>query len=387
MFRMGQEEKDAVARVIDSRQLFKVNGGDLQECANFEREMREKYRISHALLMTSGTAALTSALIGMGVGPGDEIIIPAYTYIATAMSVIATGAMPIVAEIDETLMLDPIDVEKKINERTRVIIPVHMMGYPCDMDSLMAVARKHKLKVLEDACQSNGAWYKGKRLGTIGDAGAFSFNYFKIISAGEGGAMLTDDKEIFEKGLIYHDSSAVAYFGDQMNGFSTEPFCGTEFRTNEITAAILRVQLTRLDGIVADLRRNKQKLIKALEKHFRFIPLNDAEGDSALTLTIQFDTVEQAQTFAAQKTGVVIPAHMGKHVYNDWEPILKRRGAAHPLMDPFLMEENKHFYYSKDMCAKSLEILSRCAHISINPDWTDANIETRAARLIAALDG
>ena len=385
MFRMGQEEKDAVARVIDSKQLFKVNGGPLQECANFEKEMREKYQIKHALLMTSGTAALTSALIGMGVGPGDEVIIPAYTYIATAMSVIATGAMPIVAEVDETLMIDPADVEKKINERTKVIIPVHMMGYPCDMDSIMAIAKKHGLKVLEDACQANGAWYKGKRLGTIGDAGAFSFNYFKIISAGEGGAMLTDDKEIFEKGLIYHDSSAVAYFGDQMNGFSTEPFCGTEFRTNEITAAILRVQLTRLDGIVEDLRRNKQKLIKALEKHFRFIPLNAAEGDSALTLTLQFDSAAQAQAFADKKTGVAIPAYMGKHVYNDWEPILKRRGAAHPLMDPFRMEENKNFCYSKDMCSRSLEIMSRCAHVSIDPDWTDADIEARAAQLIAAL--
>ena len=385
MFRMGQEEKDAVARVIDSKQLFKVNSGTLQEFANFEKEMREKYQIRHALLMTSGTAALTSALIGMGVGPGDEVIIPAYTYIATAMAVIAVGAMPIVAEVDETLMIDPWDVEKKINERTRVIIPVHMMGYPCDMDAIMALAKKYNLKVLEDACQANGAKFKGKRLGTIGDAGAFSFNYYKIISAGEGGAMLTNDKEIFEKGLIYHDASAVAYFGDQMNGFSTEPFCGTEFRTNEITAAILRVQLTRLDGIVADLKKNKALLMKALDKHFEFIPLNDAEGDSAICLTLKFASIEAAQKFADKKVGVTIPAKMGKHVYNDWAPILARRGAAHPMMDPFRMEANKNFYYSKDMCQKSLDIMSRCAHVSIDPDWTEEDIARRAAELIEAL--
>ena len=385
MFRMGQEEKDAVARVIDSKQLFKVNRGELQECANFEKEMREKYDVQHALLMTSGTAALTSALIGMGIGPGDEVIIPAYTYIATAMAVIATGAMPIVSEVNETLMMDPAALEEKINARTKVIIPVHMMGYPCDMDGIMAVAKKHGLKVLEDACQANGAFYKGKRLGTIGDAGAFSFNYFKIISAGEGGAMLTNDKEIFEKGLIYHDASAIAYFGDQMNGFSTEPFCGTEFRTNEITAAILRVQLTRLDGIVADLKRNKQLLMQALAKHFQFIPLNDAAGDSAIALTLQFDSAEQAKKIADQKVGLGIPAYTGKHVYNDWEPIIRRRGAAHPLMDPFKMEANKHFYYAKDMCPKSLEIMARCGHISINPDWTQEDIERRAEQLIAAL--
>ncbi len=385
MFRMGQEEKDAVARVIDSKQLFKVNGGELQECANLEKEMREKYQIKHAVVMTSGTAALTSALIGMGVGPGDEVIIPAYTYIATAMAVIAVGAMPIVAEVDETLMIDPIDVEKKINERTKVIIPVHMMGYPCDMDAVMALAKKYGLRVLEDACQANGAKYKGRYLGTIGDAGAFSFNYFKIISAGEGGAMLTNDKEIFENGLIYHDASAIAYFGDQMNGFSAEPFCGTEFRTNEITAAILRVQLSRLDGIVADLQKNKKLLMKALEKNFEFIPLNDAEGDSSLNLTLKFSSAEETQKFADKGTGVVIPAKMGKHVYNDWEVILKRRGAAHPLMDPFRMEVNKNFYYSKDMCPRSLDIMSRCAHVAIDPDWTEEDIEKRAAGLIAAL--
>jgi len=287
--------------------------------------------------------------------------------------------------VDETLMIDPADVEKKINERTKVIIPVHMMGYACDMDSIMALAKKYNLKVLEDACQANGAKYKGRYLGSIGDAGAFSFNYFKIISAGEGGAMLTNDKEIFEKGLIYHDASAVAYFGDQMNGFSTEPFCGTEFRTNEITAAILRVQLTRLDGIVADLKKNKALLMKALEKHFDFIPLNDAEGDSAICLTLKFKTAEETQKFADKKVGVTIPAKTGKHVYNDWEPILTRRGAAHPKMDPFRMEENKNFVYSKDMCQKSLDIMSRCAHVSIDPDWTQEDIDRRAAQLIAAL--
>lgn len=386
MFRMGQEEKDAVARVIDSKQLFKVNNGPLQEVANFEKEMREKYQVKHALLMTSGTAALTSALIGMGVGPGDEVIIPAYTYIATAMAVIAVGAMPVVADVDETLMIDPIDVEKKINERTRVIIPVHMMGYPCDMDAIMAIAGKHHLKVLEDACQANGASFKGRRLGTIGDAGAFSFNHFKIISAGEGGAMLTDDKEIFEKGLIYHDASAIAYFGDQMNGFSTEQFCGVECRTNEIAAAILRVQMGRLDGIVADLRKNKNLLMKALEKHFKFIPRNDEEGDSAICLTLSFATSEEAHKFAEKAKIISIPVHSGRHVYNDWEPILKRRGAAHPLMDPFRMEANRHFQYSADMCPKSLEILSRCAHVSINPDWTPEEVEQCAARLIAALE-
>ena len=238
---------------------------------NCEREIREMFGVKRAVLMTSGTASLTSALIGMGVGPGDEVIIPAYTYIATALAVVSTGAMPVVAEIDETLMLDPLDIENKITQRTKVILPVHMMGYPCDMERIMAVAKKHNLFVLEDACQGNGGFFKGKRLGSIGDAGAFSFNYFKIISAGEGGALLTNNQDIFEKALIYHDSGAIAYFGDQMNGFSTEPVCGTEYRIGEITSAIMREQFKKLDGIVRDLRKNKALLMKEIGDGVEYI--------------------------------------------------------------------------------------------------------------------
>ena len=384
MYRMGQEEKDAVARVIDSKQLFKVNDGPLKETENCEREIRELFGVKRAVLMSSGTASLTSALIGMGIGPGDEVIIPAYTYIATAIAVVSTGAVPVIAEIDQTLMIDPDDIETKITERTKAIIPVHMMGYPCDMDRIMAIAKKHSLYVLEDACQGNGGKFKGKRLGAIGDAGALSFNYFKIISAGEGGAMLTSNQEIFEKALIYHDSCAVAYFGDQMNGFSTEPVCGTEYRIGEITSAIMREQFKKLDGIVADLRKNKALLIEELGDGVEYIPSNDYDGDSGIALTIKFKTEEECKVFA-EKVGAIIPGYCGRHVYNDWAPILEKKGAFNPLMNPFNFESNKHISYSADMCAKSLVILKKCAHISIDPDWTIEDIKAQAKRIREAI--
>ena len=151
MYRMGQEEIDAVARVIESKQLFKVNSGDLQETYNCEKEMRERFGSEYAILMTSGQAALISALIGMGIGPGDQVLVPAYTYIATALSVLAVGAIPIVCEIDESLMLDPDDIEKKLTAKTKAVIPVHMQGHPCDMDKICEIAKKHNLLVLEDA--------------------------------------------------------------------------------------------------------------------------------------------------------------------------------------------------------------------------------------------
>jgi dTDP-4-amino-4,6-dideoxygalactose transaminase len=347
--------------------------------------MRELFGVEHAVLMTSGFASLTSALIGMGIGPGDEVIIPAYTYIATAISVVNTGAMPVIAEVDETLMIDPHDIEAKITGRTKAIIPVHMMGYPCNMAAVMKIAKEYNLMVLEDACQANGAKFGGKRLGTIGDAGAFSFNYFKIISAGgEGGALLTDNKEIFEKALIYHDSSAVAYFGDQMKDFSTESFCGSEFRVGEVTSAILREQFKKLDGIVRDLKKNKALLIDELGDGFDYVPCNDEEGDSAIAISFRFDTEEKCKAFA-DKIGATIPGYTGKHVYNDWKPILEKKGAAHPLMDPFKMEINKNVSYSEDMCARSLGYMKRCAHIFNNPDWTPEEIKDLADRIREAV--
>ena len=198
MYRIGREELDAVERVFNTRALFKINGAG-QDALHAENEMKELFGTENALLMTSGHAALASALVAMGIGPGDQVIVPAYTYIATAMAVLEAGAIPVIAEVDETLTLDPRDFEKKITDRTRAVIPVHIQGFPCRMDEICRIAETRGIAVLEDACQADGGSFGGKRLGTIGDAGALSFNYFKIITAGEGGALLTDKRELYER--------------------------------------------------------------------------------------------------------------------------------------------------------------------------------------------
>ena len=377
MYRIGQKEIDAVTEVINTKSLFKVNNG-LKVTERTEAAMREQFQTKHAMLMTSGHAALTSALIGMGIGPGDQVIVPAYTYISSAMAVVAAGAIPIIAEVDETLTLSPEDVKRKLSKHTKAIIPVHIQGFPCNMDAIMKIAKEHDLFVLEDACQADGGSYHGKRLGTVGDAGALSFNFFKIITAGEGGALLTDDKLIFERALIYHDSSAVAYFGDQLRDFSTELFCGDEYRTNEISSAVLGAQLTILDEILRDLRKNKKYVMDALEGYCRFVPSNDILGDCGTTLAFAFDTPEQADAFS-KAPGVygVVPINTDKHVYSNWTPILEKKGALHPLMDPFKMEANRDIIpdYSKDMCPKTLELLSKAVYISVNPDWTTEQMD------------
>lgn len=380
MYRIGEEEVRAVERVVNSRQLFRFNE-DKKEVASFEKELAEKIGTKFALALTGGTAALISALVGIGAGPGDEIIVPAYTFMATALAVVAVGAIPVIAEVDESLTIDPDDVEKKISKYTKAIIPVHMLGLPSNMDRIVALAKKYGLMIVEDSCQADGGSYKGKRLGSIGNAGAFSFNYYKIITAGEGGAVVTNDEFIYEKAMIYHDGGTA--FRSHASGLKTPIFIGQQYRSNEIAGAILRTQLKRLDDILSDLRRVKKTLMEILkdDKNIKFIKSNDIEGDCGSHVGFILPSEEAARKFAASEgvnSGVLIDS--AKHVYFDWEPIMNKRGSHHPALDPFKMIQNRdlNMNYSHDMCPNSLDILSRTVTIGVDPDWTEANIEKKA---------
>lgn len=386
MYRIGQEEIDAVARAIMSRDFFKVNGSG-KEVLHFEEEWKATVGAEYALTMTSGFGALTSALIGLGIGPGDEVIVPAYTYIASALAVIAVGAIPVIAEINETMTIDPIDVEKKVSAHTKAVMPVHIQGFPSDMDALKALAAKYGFAIVEDACQADGGMYKGQYLGTIGNAGAYSFNYFKVITSGEGGALVTNDRTIYERALIYHDAGAVAFFGDQLNGIEQPLFGGTEFRVSDIIGAILREQLKKMPGILADLRRNRDALgaLVCGEGKAVWAPSNDIAGDCGTTLALRFETAEACRAYqqkcSEKGIGTTVPIDTGKHIYTNWTQIMEKRGALHPAMDPFLMKENQglQMNYTMDMCPKSLDLLSRTLYVGINPDWTEEDIANIAA--------
>lgn len=379
MYRIGKEEIEAVARAINSKDFFKINGSGC-EVLNFEKEWKAYAEADYTLLMSSGFGAITSALVGLGIGPGDEVIVPAYTYIATALAVTAVGAIPVIADIDETLTLDVNEFEKKISENTKAVIPVHIMGFPCNMDAINAVAKKHNVAVVEDACQAIGGRFNGKFLGTLGDAGAYSFNYYKVLTAGEGGALVTNSRRIYERALIYHDSSAVAFFGDQLDGITEPLFGGTEYRVSDITGAILREQLKKLPAIIADLHKNKFALIEKLCGKAVVAPSHDIEGDCATTLVLRFDSADECNEFAGKcgENGltITIPINTGKHIYTNWTQIMEKRGAHHPALDPYKMESNKNLQhdYSMDMCPKTLDLLARTAYIAIDPDWTEDKV-------------
>ena len=326
---------------------------------------------------------MVCSLIGLGIGPGDEVIVPAFTFIATACAVLAVGAIPVVAEVDETTTIDVEDVFAKLRPTVKAVIPVDMLGFPCNMAPLVDLSRSYGFSVVEDACQAVGGSFGGKRLGTWGDAGCFSFNDYKIISAGEGGALLTNDRTIYERSLLYQNGgSAFQYYTGPVQ---TPEFAGFQCRASEITGAILRVQLQRLDGILADLRRVKSTITEGLAglPGVSFLSSHDPSGDCGLTIGFSFNTAEQASSFVdLTQINAWRPINHPRHVYNTWGPVIERRGSHHPALDPFNMSLNKGLRsnYQPDMCPRSLDILARKVFITIKPDWDEDTIHNIIAK-------
>ncbi|MCA1809597.1 MAG: DegT/DnrJ/EryC1/StrS family aminotransferase [Kiritimatiellia bacterium] len=389
MFEIGQEEIDAVAQVINSRQLFRYRGGEDGQATACETRLKEIFGCSEAIVMTSGTAALICGLTGLGIGPGDEVIVPAYTWLASAGAVLSVGAIPVLADVDETLTLDPAAFEDRIGPRTKAVIPVHMAGRPANMGPIMDIAKKHGLAVLEDSCQAIGGSYKGQRLGTIGDAGALSFNMFKIISCGEGGALLTSNRKVFERALYYHDMGCTF----REHTLTEEPFLGNTFRMNEILSAVLHVQLGRLDGILARLRERRQWTIAAVENKntkLRVAPSSDHEGDCGVQTSFIFSSAKERELVAERAAelgcNTASPINHGMHVHTNWKVLLEKKGALHPAMNPFLREENRdcRMDITPDTCTRTLDLLARSATLGTNIAATREECEERAAKLCQA---
>jgi dTDP-4-amino-4,6-dideoxygalactose transaminase len=374
MYIVGQEEVDAVARVIRSGALFRYGEGG--ECDRFEQRYAEHLGCAHFALTVSGTYALTAAFIGLGIGPGDEVLIPAHTYMASATSVLAVGAIPVIVDVDESITLDPRALEDAIGPRTRAVVPVHMWGAACNMDAIMAIARRHKLLVVEDSCQGVGGAYEGRSFGTIGDAGAFSFNYFKNMTCGEGGGVATSDDVVAERVRCAIDP---CHFYWQGRGDGPKPFAGNGGRASEIMGAMLNVQLDRLDGMVQAMRAERVRILDGTAHlhnlGLKVAPMNSPEHDCGAHLMFQLPTAEQAKRMAELAPGVVA-GKTGRHTYTEWDQVLMREGAGHPAMNPYLMPANAgcRMEYSRDTCGRSLDILNRTVMIGMHPLHTETQV-------------
>lgn len=357
MYITGKKEVDALAKVILSgKPLFRYRKG---ECVRFERRYAQYLNTEHVCMTSSGTTALSAALVGLGVGPGDEVIVPACTYMSSAVAVLAAGAIPVVCDVDESLTISPKALEAKIGPRTRAVIPVHMWGLACDLNAIMRIARKHKVLVLEDACQSVGGGYKGKKLGAIGHAGGFSFNHFKNMTCGEGGAFVTNDERVFLRAKCHVDCCSYYWNGVDEG---VEHFISNGARASEFEGALMNAQLDRIDGMLNRMRKQKKRILMETADvgGLRPIKANSLDDECGTHVGYLLPTAELAQEFS-RETGGFIAANTGRHVYTNWDPILDHMGGPHPALNPFKFKENKgcRMTYTEDMCAGSLDILRR----------------------------
>ncbi len=355
---VGDEELEALRRVIQSQNLFRYYGvGDgPDEVALFEREFAEHLGAKHALMVNAGSSALICALVGAGVGEGDEVIVPAYTWNATPNAVLASRALPVLAEVDESLTLDPADVERRISPRTRAIIPVHMRGAPAAMDALSAVAERHGLVLIEDVCQAAGATFRGRRLGTFGDAGAFSLQFNKIITTGEGGVLITDRDDLLDLALDVHDCA-----NSVRRGVGLPKYPGFNFRASELMGAVARVQLTRLDGLLERMRANHARLSAQVGglPGLTLRRANDDDGDAGIALVAFTADAERARdaAHALNAEGVLAmriydPGTPDLHVFPFWAPVLAAIEAAGRAAPD---------------CPQTLALLERSIHVDVSP--------------------
>ena len=367
-YRIGEEEKREVLEVLEGGYLFRYGTEDdpsfKHKVIDFEREMQKMLGLEHVIATSSGTGSLQCCLAALGIGAGDEVIVPGYTFISSISSIPLSNAVPVLAEIDESLTIDPAKIEELISPQTKAIMAVHMLGNPCDLDAIMAIAKKHDLFVIEDACQALGASYKGKRLGSYGEIAAFSLNTYKTITAGDGGAVATDDDLLYERAFGFHDyGHKAARMGVEVGNRS---MIGMNMRMNELTGAVALAQIRKLDNILTTLRTKKAKLKGMLTglPNFTFRKINDEAGECATLMTMLFDTSEMAEKFA--KTVDCTPIiYSGWHVYNNMEQIINKVTGATancPYNCPRFPLKRE---YKKHMLPQTDDILSRAINISI----------------------
>ncbi len=377
-----ESEKEQINEVMDQGFTFRYNfdgmRNDVWKARELEGMICESLDLKHAHLVSSGTTALTTALMAAGIGAGDEVIVPPFTFVASVEAVVFAGAIPIFAEIDETLTLSPEGIEAVITPRTKAINFVHMCGSMGKMDEIKAICDKHNIVLLEDACQATGATYKGQALGTIGQVGTFSFDSVKTISCGEGGAVLTNDTNIYNNAHMFADHGHDHMGMDR--GAESHPIMGNNFRISEMNAAVGVAQWRKLPRILETQRKNKKALKEALKQYpevtFRELP--DEAGDNAGFLSIFLPTEERAREVVAGLAEQKVPAVFYWYVNNwhylkNWTHIHNMTSSAKLPIE--LIADRPD--YTQIKTPKSDAIISRTISMLIQLSWTEEDIQMR----------
>ena len=370
-----KNEEQALLEVLESKSPFRYWGpGNPEKVLRFEENFAKFMGVRFALGVTSGTAALDCAVAGLGIGPGDEVIVPAYTWWSDYTCVVHAGALPVFADIDRSLNLDPADFKRKITPRTKAVIAVHLLGGPCDMAPIMEIARKHSVAVLEDCAQCVGGSFGKKLLGSIGDVGIYSFQVNKMITSGEGGALVTSDPVIYERSARFHDMGTIRrLFLDRAGPSRVQTFAGENFRMSEFTGAVIGAQLSKLDSMLAQLRGNARAIYNGIKSlpdiRLRYRP--DPDGD--IGYGVFFETKDKASRDRCirQLRQRKVPASTltGSVLLPVRESVINKR-TRHPNWPSFNSPEGKKIKYGPDSCRQTLDIFDRFVQVRVGAKYT-----------------
>ncbi len=387
----GAEERKEVNDVMETGVLFRY-GHESQrnnhwKAREFENEVKKITGARFAHAMSSGSTAIATALTASGIGTGDEVIVPPFTFIASVEAVLFIGALPVFAEIDETLCLSASGIEKAITSKTKAVCLVHMCGGNADMDSIMAVIKKHNLVLVEDAGQAFASSYKGTYTGLFGKAGSYSFDFFKIATAGEGGVLVTNDEETYKKADVYSDHGH-DHIGNN-RGMENHPFLGFNYRISELHAAVALAQTRKVPGIKTKNIKNKKFLQAELSKNknIEFARLGDPEGDSATFLNLLLpDTASAKRTVAAMNEAGVGGFNYWftnmYHFVNQWDHLKQLKTvAALPIQQIGPPQD-----YNNLHLPKSQEVVGRLISFGIRCTWTEQEMKKLAAMILNCVE-
>jgi len=386
----GDKERKEVTDVLSTGVLMRYGFDGARhghyKALEFEQTLCEITGSAHSHLCSSGTAALSTAMAACGIGAGDEVIVPPFTFVASFEAVLLAGAVPVFGEIDNTLCLNPDRLDAVMTPKTKAVVPVHMCGAMARIDEIKAFCDRKGLVLLEDACQSLGAAFQGKPLGTFGKAGCFSFDAVKTVTCGEGGAVITDDPAVYDLCHQYADHGH-DHLGGPDRGADGHPVLGTNYRISELNAAVGLAQLRKLDQILKIQRKHKQVLKDAMAGlpgiTFRLLP--DPAGDSATFLSFMLPTEEKTRQAATALAHNQVPCPYwydnNWHYFRKWDHLKKMTSAA-PLaaqLCPNLPD------YSKVHLPESDAVMKRTLSMQIMLSWTDQELDRRVAAIETAL--
>ena len=398
----SEETIERIRQVIKTEEL---NGGPYlvrykpeSKVSQLESAAETLFDVKHALAVTSGTAALHTAYVAADVGCGDEVIVPGYTFAATAMAVVVARGVPVWCEIDESMTIDPIDLERKITPRTKAIAPVHMNGRVCNMDAVLDIAQRHGVQVVEDCAQACGASFRGQRVGTIGDLGCFSISAYKTTGGGEGGMVITNNDALYARTLQWSEGGGLwRPIRCEPPRWEGELFCGLNYRMSELEGTVLLVQFRKMDSQLKRWRTNKRYILGALPVYRELTPqvIHDIDGEMGHTIGFFPETAKESErVVAALRAEGVDAGTRGQNPSSDWhyyqhiDMILQKMPATSDgcPWDCPKNAEAASIAYSPDMCPRTVDLTTRHVTVRVDQWWTERDCKQVIAALTKVLD-